>query len=291
MKYPVKPIVFSTLLLVFGFIYSCKTPEKITEARLRPVSAVKLYKKAEENTFDYQHFSIKRVNIQVDNGKSRTSFRAGVTAVKDSLVLVSVTKLNILLARVLLSPDSVTYVNYFDKTYYSGGYEPICDLVNFDLDFHTIQAIVSANIFSLFDNQKELREYKTWTESNRYVLQSETVRKLSRMEARGRTNRMEKFIKKLDEEVSVVQTFYFDPLLYVIRKLEMTDKNLPRRMTLSFDDYEQIGMKFFPASVGMVFHSDTTDMEVQARMSSFSVDKGEPVSLKIPEKYERIFLN
>jgi len=291
MKYPVKPIVFSTLLLVFGFIYSCKTPEKITETRLRPMSAVKLYKKAEENTFDYQHFSIKRVNIQVDNGKSRTSFRAGVTAVKDSLVLVSVTKLNILLARVLLSPDSVTYVNYFDKTYYSGGYEPICDLVNFDLDFHTIQAIVSANIFSLFDNQKELREYKTWTESNRYVLQSETVRKLSRMEARGRTNRMEKFIKKLDEEVSVVQTFYFDPLLYVIRKLEMTDKNMPRRMTLSFDDYEQIGMKFFPASVGMVFHSDTTDMEVQARMSSFSVDKGEPVSLKIPEKYERIFLN
>ncbi|HNX78792.1 MAG TPA: DUF4292 domain-containing protein [Prolixibacteraceae bacterium] len=291
MRYPVRPILIGSILLVIGFLHSCKTPEKVTETRLRPVSAVKLFKKAEENTFDYQTFSIKRINIQMDNGKTRTSFRAGVSALKDSMVLVSVTKMNILLARILLSHDSVIYVNYFDKTYYSGGYGPVCDLMNFDLDFQTIQAIVSANIFSLFDTQKELRDYKTWTENNRYVLQSEAIRKLSRMEAKGKTNRMEKFIKKLDEEISVIQTFYFDPLLYVIRKLELIDKNSPRRVELTFDEYEQIGMKFFPASVGMKFHSDSTELEVQARMSSFSIDDGDQVTLKIPEKYERIFLN
>jgi hypothetical protein len=111
------------------------------------------------------------------------------------------------------------------------------------------------------------------------------------MEAKGKTNRLEKYMKKLDEEISVVQTFYFDPLLYVIRKLEVTDKNSPRRVVLAFDDYEQIGMKFFPASVGMVFHSETADLQVDARMSSFSTDVADQVSVRIPEKYERIFLN
>ena len=291
MANPSKPVIFSTLLLIFGFLYSCKTTEKVTDVRLRPMNPIKLFRKAEENTFDYNQFSIKRINIQVDNGKSKTSFRAGLSAVKDSMVLVSVTKLNILLARIFITPDSVTYVNYFDKSYYKGDYEPVNNLLNFDLEFNTVQAIISANIFTLFDSQKELREYKTWTENGMYVLQSEAVRKLTRMEEKGKTHRMEKFLKRLDEEISVVQTFYFDPLLYVIRKVEVLDKNSPRRVILNFDEYEQVGLKYFPAAVGMVFHSDSVDLQVHARMSGFSVENEERTSIRIPEKYDRIFLN
>jgi hypothetical protein len=288
----IKPIavIHCVALLIFGFLYSCKTPERIPEVRLKPMNAVKLYKKAKDNTFDYSQFNIRKVNIQYDNGRNKTSLRASVTALKDQAVIVSITKLNILLARVKLSPDSITYINYFDKSYFKGLYEPVCNLLNFDLDFNTIQAIVSANIFSLFENQKDLREYKTWTESGMYVLQSETIRKLSRMEARGRTHRMERFLKRKNEEISVIQTFYFDPSLYVIRKLTMEDKNSPRKVTLQFSDYEPVGTKFFPASVGMVFQSDSVNLEVQAKMSGFSIEEGEIIPFKIPERYERIFL-
>jgi hypothetical protein len=287
-----KPIavIHCVVLLIFGFLYSCKTPEKIPEVRLQPMNAVKLYKKAQNNTFDYSQFNIKKVIIQFDNGNNKASLRASLAAMKDKAVLLSITKLNILLARVMLSPDSITYINYFDKSYYKGPYEPVCNLLNFDLDFNTIQAIVSANIFSLFEDQKDLKDYKTWTENGMYVLQSEAVRKLSRMEARGKTRRVERFMKRMDEEISVIQTFYFDPSLYVIRKLTMTDKNSSRNVVLLFDDYEPVGMKYFPASVSMVYHSDSVNLEVQAKMSGFSVGEGEFVPFKIPEKYERIFL-
>jgi hypothetical protein len=286
-----KAVIHCVALLIFGFLYSCKTPERIPEVRLKPMNAVKLYKKAEDNTFDYSHFNIRKVNIQYDNGRNKTSFRASVVALKDKAVMLSITKLNILLAKVMLSPDSIIYINYFDKSYYRGLYEPVCNLLDFDLDFNTIQAIVSANIFSLFENQKDLREYKTWTEKGMYVLQSEAIRKLTRMEARGKTHRMARFMKKMNEEISVKQTFYFDPNLYVIRKLTMEDKNSPRNVALLFDDYETVGMKYFPASVGMVFRSDSVNLEVQAKMSGFSVDEGEMVPFKIPEKYERIILH
>ena len=286
-----KAVIHCVALLIFGFLYSCKTPERIPEVRLKPMNAVKLYKKAEDNTFDYSHFNIRKVNIQYDNGRNKTSFRASVVALKDNAVMLSITKLNILLAKVMLSPDSIIYINYFDKSYYRGLYEPVCNLLDFDLDFNTIQAIVSANIFSLFENQKDLREYKTWTENGMYVLQSEAIRKLTRMEARGKTHRMARFMKKMNEEISVKQTFYFDPNLYVIRKLTMEDKNSPRNVALLFDDYETVGMKYFPASVGMVFRSDSVNLEVQAKMSGFSVDEGEMVPFKIPEKYERIILH
>jgi hypothetical protein len=289
----IKPIavIHCVVLLGFGLLFSCKTPRKIAEVRLRPMNAVKLYKKAEDNTFDYNQFNIKKINIQYDNGKSRTSFRASVTAAKDKAVLLSITKLNILLARVILTPDSITYINYFDRSYYKGLYEPVCNLLNFDLDFNTIQAIVSANIFSLFEDQKELKEYKTWTENGMYVLQSEAIRKLSRMEARGKTHRMERLLKKMDEEISIVQTFCFDPTLYFIRELTMEEKDSPRKVILKFEDYEPVGIKYFPATVSMVYHSDSVNLEVQAKMSGFSVEEGEFISFKIPEKYKRIFLN
>jgi hypothetical protein len=283
-------VIHCVIWLIFLFLYSCKTPEKIPEVRLRPMSAVKLYKKAEDNTFDYNQFNIRKVSIQYDNGKNKTSFRASVAAMKDKTVLVSITKLNILLARVMLSPDSITYINYFEKNYYKGLYEPVCNLLNFDLDFNTIQAIVSANIFSLFENQKDLREYKTWTESGMYVLQSEAIRKLSRMEARGKTHKMERYLKRMNEEISVIQTFYFDPSLYLIRKLTMQDKDSPRNVILQFNDYEPVGIKYFPASVGMIYHSDSINLEVQAKMSGFSIEEGEIAAFKIPEKYDRIFL-
>jgi hypothetical protein len=288
----IKPIavIHCIALLIFGFLYSCKTPERIPGVRLKPMNAVKLYKNAEDNTFDYNQFNIRKVNIQYDNGKNKTSFRASVAAVKDKAVTLSITKLNLLLARVMLSPDSITYINYFDKSYYKGLYEPVCNLLDFDLDFNTIQAIVSANIFSLFENQKDLREYKTWTENGMYVLQSEAIRKLSRMEARGKTHRMARLLKRMNEEISVIQTFFFDPSLYVIRKLTMEDKDSPRKVTLQFNDYEPVGTKYFPSSVGMVFQSDSINLEVQAKMSGFSVEEGEIIPFKIPEKYGRIFL-
>jgi hypothetical protein len=279
------------VLLILCISFSCKTPEKIPELKLQPMSAVRLFKKAKDNTFDYRSFQIKRINIQYDNGKIRTTFRASVHAVKDQAVLLSVTKLNILLAKVMLTPDSVVYVNYFDKSFYRGDYEAFNSLLQYELNFNTIQAIVSANIFSLFDNEKELREFKTWNEQGLYVLQSETVRKLTRLEEKGKLQKAERFLKRKDEKITVIQTFYFDPKLFTIRKVEMKDKDSPREAILYFSDYESVGDKYYPASVDLIFRSDGTAIEVNSKISGFSTVDGEFVPLKIPEKYERVFLN
>jgi len=277
--------------LISGLLISCRTTEKIPEVKLRPLNAVRLYKKAEGNAFDYKQFSIKKINIQYDNGNSRTSFRASVQAFKDKAVLLSITKLNILIAKIMLTPDSVVYVNYLNKSFYNDGYGPIVEMLKFNLNFNSIQAIVSANIFSLFDSQKELRDYKTWTEGGLYVLQEETIRKLNRMEYKGKTQRMERILRRMDEEIPVIQTFYFDPSLFVIRKLDMKDKDSPRQAVINFNDYEPVGTKYFPSSVDMTFHSDSVSIELNSKLSGFSTDDGEFVPLKIPERYQRVYLN
>mgnify|MGYP001143572075 CR=1 FL=1 len=283
--------LYLAVIFVFSLLGSCRTVEKVPEARLRPMNAVRLYKKAEDNSFDYYHFTIKKINISLDNGRSKTSFRASIQAVKGEAVLMSVTKLNILLAKVMLTPDSVVYVNYFDKSYYRGSYVPVSEMLKFDLDFNSIQAIISANIFSLFRNEKELRDFKTWNGNGLYVLQSETVRRLTRIEDKGKTQRVERILRRLDEEIPVIQTFYFDPSLFVIRKMEMEDKDSPRKAIIRFNDYEPVGGKYFPTTVEMLFQSDSSAIQVNSKLSGFSTDSGEFVPLRIPEKFERVFLN
>ncbi|HCE58339.1 MAG TPA: hypothetical protein DER09_11040, partial [Prolixibacteraceae bacterium] len=45
----------------------------------------------------------------------RASFRISLKAIRDEKILASITKLNIPVGRVLLTPDSVIYVNYIDR--------------------------------------------------------------------------------------------------------------------------------------------------------------------------------
>ncbi len=283
--------IFLSVVLVFGLLVSCRTTEKIPVTKLRPMNSIRLYKKAEENTFDYHYFNIKKINIQYEKGEARTSFRAGFQAVKDSSILISITKLNFLFARVMLTPDSIFYINYYDKTYYTGDYAPVNNLLNFNLNFNTIQAIVAANIFLLFENEKELREFDTWVEDGMYVLQSEDVRKLSRMEDKGKTQRVERFLKRIGEDIHVIQTFYFDPELFTIRKLVMEDQINLQKAELKFNDYEQVGEKYFPSSINMVFQSNTGSLVINTKMSGFSTETGEFIPLRIPDKYQRIYLN
>ncbi len=280
--------LLSVAILLMTLV-SCKTTEKVVVPKPRPMSSVRLYKKAEENTFDYQRFNIRRVNVQVEKGESRTSFRAGIQAVKDSVVLISVSKMNILLARVKLTPDSVSYVNYLNKTYYSGDYEPVSDLLNFTVDFRTVQAIISANIFLLFDSQKELREFKTWVENEFYVLQSEAVRKLNRMENKGKTQRMERFMRRMGEDIHVVQTFYFHPGRFTIQKVVMDDQLNHQQAVLLFGEYEEVGGKYFPSSVALNFDSEVNTLMINTKMSGFSTTAGEFIPLRIPAGYQRIF--
>ncbi|HNZ67765.1 MAG: DUF4292 domain-containing protein [Prolixibacteraceae bacterium] len=263
---PLRLVVLFTLV----FLFSCKTTEKVPAERLRPVSSQKIFRKAEENSFDYIRFNIKRINVQFDDGKNSGSLRAGIQAVRDSSVLISISKFNLLVARVLMTPDSVLYVNYFEKSYYSGTYAPLSRKMGLDLNFRTVQAILSADVFSLFEKPGEMQAYDTRIEEGMYVLYPEASEKAA---------------------MPVVYTYYFDPLLFVVRKIRMEDLVNSRMAEMVFSDYEQVGVKYYPAAMELNVTSERNRMSVIARMSGFSTEDGEFVTLKIPEKYQRVSLN
>lgn len=272
-------------------LFSCKTTREIPETRLRAMSVSRLLKNVEESAFDYTHFNVRRINIQMDDGVSKNSFRAGLQAVKDQQIQISLIKFNIPLGRIALTTDSVFFVNYLERSFIADDYSALSNLLNFDIDFQIVQAIITGNIFSFFDDEEELEDYQASTDRGMYVIQSEKFRKLRKIEEKGKTQKLERMLKRADEDALIVHTFFFDPEWFVLKQMILEDKTNLRQVDLRFDDYSKVGQKHYPESITVSFQSEEGNYGVDARMSGFSTDRSELSPLKIPDKYQRLYLH
>lgn len=279
------------LMLAIFAATSCKTPSEITRVEVRPISTNKLLKRIENNAFNYEYLTIKRINCNFSSSQSKAAFKINLKARKDDCILVSISKLNIPVGRVLLTPDSVKYVNYIDRNYFIDDYSYLSSFLHIDLDFSTIQSIISNNAFSYRNDpkNKDYRTFESFIEDNLYVLQSEKSRKINKMEEKE--NKAERWLKRFDDQALIMQKMFFDPKSFTLNRLTISDKTNNRNMNLLFDDFTEVKNKAYPGSIEMKFHSPEEEIEMKIRMSGFSTEKITSFSIKIPQKYELIRVN
>ena len=289
---PLQLILFFVLVIGLGFS-SCKTSREITTANVKPIGTSKLLKKVSENSLGYQSFSINRINCQFNSNESKTSFRINIKTIRDEKILASISKLNIPVGRVLLTPDSVIYVNYMERNYFVDDYTFLSDFLNIDLDFATIQSIISNSVFSYRNDEKE-RDFKTFTtsiESGKYVLQSEKERKVFKLETKGKEEKIERRLRRLNDNALILQKMTINPTNFALTNLLIEDKTNNRKMEMNFDDFVKVMNKDYPGSITMSFDSENDNVFLKIRMSGFSTEKLKQINLNIPEKYQQIKVN
>lgn len=262
-------------------------------AEAKPMSTNKLLKKVEQNAFDYDCFAIKRISCQYSSNESKANFKINLRAKKDDKILVSISKLNIPVGRVLLTPDSVKYVNYIDRNYFTDDYSFLSEFLHIDLDFATIQSIISNNAFSYRNDpkNKDFKTFHSFVESGMYVLQSEKTKKLFKIEEKGKPQKIERRLKRLDDDALIVQKMFFNPANFALTRLEINDKTNNRIMNLNFNDFVVVEKKDYPGGIDMNFLSDAEQIKMKIRMSGFSTEKINSFSIKIPDKYEELIIN
>lgn len=289
---PFKLFSFIILIVAIGFT-SCKATKELPTGNVKSIGMAKLLNSVAENSLVYESFAISRINCQFSTNKSKTSFRIKLKTIKDNKILASITKLNIPVGGVLLTPDSVIYVNYIDRNYFIDDYTFLSNFLNIDLDFSTIQSIISNSAFSYRNDEKD-KDFKTFStsiESGMYVLQSEKERKVFKMEEKGNENKIERRLKRLDDNALILQKMFFEPTNFSLTRLLIEDKTNNRKMEMNFDEFVKVMNKDYPGSIDMSFISETDNVSLKIRMSGFSTEKFENLNLKIPEKYQQIKVN
>ncbi len=284
-KFPVSVLIF----ILFWFS-SCRSIKELPVVEAKPITTGRLLKKVEQSAFQYKDFTIKRINCVFSDDRSRTSFKVSLKATKDENILVSISKLNIPVGRVLLSPDSVKYVNYIERNYFVDDYSYLSSFLNIDLDFETVQAIISNNVFSYRNDlkNKEFKTFDSFIEDGLYVLQSEKNRKLDKLDERGKANKLERRLKRLDEDAFITQKMYFNPANFALTKLIIDDNTNDRQVELNFEDFTRVKNKDYPGTINMDFVSPENKVSLRIKMSGFSTEKISSYSFDIPEKYEQI---
>lgn len=280
------PIIVTFSLLIWGT--SCKAPKQLAVVNVKPMATGKLLKKIDQNSFNYEYFTIKRINCQFSNKETKASFRINLKAKKDDRILVAISKLNIPVGRVLLTPDSVVYVNYIDRNYFIDDYSFISDFLNMDVDFNTVQAIISNNAFSYRDDPRnDFKTFDSFVEDGKYVLQSEKTKKIFKIEKK-KQQKIDRRLRRLDDEALILQKMFFDPLSYSLTQLEITDKTNQRSIFMNFSDFETLEGVEYPESIDMEFLSEGQEISMKIRMNGFSTEEITSFELAIPEKYEQI---
>jgi len=273
-------------LVIFG-VSSCKSSREITSSAIvKPMSTAKLIRNVESNAFEYNHLAIKKISCSFENGNTRTSFRASIIAEENKQITMMITKLNFPVGRVWLTPDSVKFINYLEKTYLLDDYKYLSGMMGMELDFETVHAIISSNVFALRDEKKDkdLREYDSKIDSGLYVLQS--VRKVREKQKPGDRRTARK--GKLNIETAVNQEIYIDPVSYKIRKVKMVDAANSRSLNIGFDNFTPIEKQLYPGDISVRFRSPDSNIGLKISMGGLSMKKEKEIKFKVPEKYSRI---
>lgn len=284
--------IFLGVIIAVAFS-SCRTTRDLTAEKVRPINTSKLLKKVEQNTFNYDYLTIRRINCRFSNSETTTNFKIRLQAQKDEKILVSISKINIPVGRVLLTPDSVKYVNYIDRNYFVDDYTYLSSFLNIDLDFESIQSIISNNAFSYRnDNRsKDFRTFETSVEDGLYLLQSEKDRKIEKLAEAGNEQKIQRRLQRFDDEALILQKMYFNPDNFALSMLIIEDVTNNRMLRMNFSDFEKVKKQNYPGAIEMNVISPRETISLSARMNGFSTDKIDDISLRIPEKYEQIQVN
>jgi hypothetical protein len=286
---PLKQYTTIIVLLVFAFT-SCKTTKLVTIEKVKPISTNRLIKKIEDNSFDYDMMAIKRIACQYEGPNDKTSFRANLKSEKDKRMLLTLSKINVPIARLYLTPDSVKMVNYLDKSYLREDYDYLSDFVNADLDFEMIQSIISNEAFSYRDSERDndFKDFVSYIDSGRYVLQSLKNRKLNKILRKGKEDKIDRYLKKLDEDDFVIQRLFVDPKTFKIQKIELDDQSNNRKVTVDFSEFEKVNRQLYPGDIDIYFASPKKELSIKIKLSKFSTDKDQSFNFNIPDRYDRV---
>jgi hypothetical protein len=279
------PSLLITGLLAILLLSSCHALKKNTanvRAELfRPGdcrNTQSLLDSMKSHQFRFESISSK-LDCDAKGDSMKGSFEVTLRIRRDSIIWMSVTGLGgmIKVAKICITQDSVSLVNYIDKTFFKGDFSYINKMLQSDFDFDMVQSILLGNSVTFYEENEKLHSY---SEDGKCVLSTIRKRKLKKLVNRNRD------LTKADS----AQTIWMDPQTQKIARILFNDFNTKRSFDASYSDFK-------PASNGMMMPSNARflikaekKLMLQMLYKRITLNKQLEFPFVIPGGYSRIFI-
>ncbi len=237
-------------------------------------SAKTLSKHVKENELKFEWLYAK-ANVETLIDEKEESFDIKVKIRKDSAMLISIQYvLGLEVAKVLITRDSVKMVNYIQKSYFKGNFDYINQLLNTDIDFDLIQAVLFGNSAEFHDEETRLKPVAD-RQNCHYLLSTERKRKLK------------KILQGSSEIKDELQVLTLNAENYKIINNEFTDQSTGRKFTAAYGQFTQKDSVYAP------YHVDIevlAEKKAKVKIDYVRIEKNtiQKLTLNIPAKYDAI---
>lgn len=260
-------------LLAVVMCYSCNPFRKIMKEPVKEQGPEYLMKKLKENEFQFSSLTFK-FNAEAEFDKKNNSFEGFVRMKKDSAIWVSISPaLGIEMFRILITPDSIKMLNRLNNTYFLGDFSYLNKLLQTDVDFDILQALVVGNDFTFYESES----FKARVYNNMYHLSTVNRRKLK------------KHIKtEADKQIVLIQDIYLNPETYKIKRLsvKMVQKE-DRKLEVFYSNFKTISSMLIPANLNFKIQAEKKLIKFRVECSKFRVDEIVNFPFTIPAKYQK----
>jgi hypothetical protein len=267
---------FPLILLVLAGILllaSCKSTRVAYKAPLKEEGPDYLYAKLKDNEFRFDWFSA-RIDANYQEKKSSSDFSGQIRIRKDSLIWVTISPaLGIEMMRLLVTNDSVKYINRFSKEYFIGDYALVSRFLQIDIDFDILQALLIGNDFQFY----ETNSFRADVDFPEYRLSTTGRRKIRKEAETTGVN-----------PVVLLQNIWLNPETFKITRVDLKEYMKDnRKLEANYSEFVRINGSEYPSRLN--FNIQAEEM-VRLRMGYSKVSTNEPLSFpfSIPGSYRRI---
>ncbi len=272
--------IFSITVIVLAF--ACKSKQKVVLQTTAPdTTNVTASKELVEDkpadslltiirSKDLKFHSLSaKIDVDADMAKGHNSVSCSMRIVNDSAIWISVSPiLGIEAFRLLITKDSVKYMNRINKTYLAGDYKMINDMLQLDADYNMVQSILLGKTYLYY----EQKNYLTSVDDNKYLLSTLPKRKLK------------KAINEEENPFLIVHANWVDPANFMVNKLFIKDFKHNRKLEVNYTNFVVIDGQPVPHHIDVDVKAEKPS-HIKLVYSKVTLNKVGSLPFTIPASY------
>jgi hypothetical protein len=209
-----------------------------------------------------------KVSVDSDINNQTNSFSANLRIKKDSAIWISISPaLGIEVARALITPDSLKFINRINGTYFKGDFKYLNELLQIEVNFKMIQAILLGNAYLHY----AIEQYISDRENSELVLSTFKKRRIRR---------------DIDVEIPQIltQEVWFSSIQNKIVRMEMQDYRPVRKFTVNYLQFEKVDDLSMPNKLIITAQADK-NVKIDLEYSRMTINKELNLPFNIPDNY------
>jgi len=270
-------LIAGIVILVFLSNFGCSPTRKAIREPLKTEGSAFLYSQLQNNKPVFHTLSA-RASLHIESPATDLSMKAQIRIQKDSLIWMSFSPLlGIEAVRIMLTPDSVKFLDRINKNYFCGDYSFFHEFYQIDFDYDMVESILLGVDFRSYDEG----EMKAGIDNMLYTLATANRRKIKR------------FVRShSDSERVLLQDVWLDPQTFRIRKLKLKEANREsRKLEAEYEMFESFpNGDVVPQQLNLLIQAEQ-NLKMKLRLSKIEIDESLTFPFGIPSSYDAINFN